>query len=129
MNNLKLEFGTKSVDYINSAPYRTRVVLTNDDGAYYPIFFDPEAIEKSDAELYQMALDVVYQKNAYQRAEDERFNLMGTKIAQLDEAKDRADKQYQKMEQFMKTVSQTVNEAIMSLAVGKENVETTSESE
>lgn len=93
INNLKLEFGEKSLDYLNGEPHRTRVVLKNDDGAYYPIFFDVDVIKKADAELYQMALEVVYRKNSANRAEDERFNLLGEKISQADDALDRMNKQ------------------------------------
>lgn len=85
INNLKLEWGDKSLDYLNGEPYRTRVVLKNEDGAYYPVFFDVDAINKPDSELLQMALDVNYQKNSSGRAEDERFNLLGTKIAEVDQ--------------------------------------------
>lgn len=85
INNLKLEWGDKSLDYLNGEPYRTRVVLKNEDGAYYPVFFDVDAINKPDLELLQMALDVNYQKNSSGRAEDERFNLLGTKIAEVDQ--------------------------------------------
>ncbi|MCR4258737.1 DUF1366 domain-containing protein [Streptococcus uberis] len=86
INNLKLEWGDKSLDYLNGEPFRTRVVLKNEDGAYYPVFFDVDAINKPDSELLQMALDINYQKNASGRAEDERFNLLGTKIAEVDQA-------------------------------------------
>lgn len=86
INNLKLEWGDKSLDYLNGEPFRTRVVLKNEDGAYYPVFFDVDAINKPDLELLQMALDVNYQKNSSGRAEDERFNLLGTKIAEVDQA-------------------------------------------
>ena len=33
-----------------------------------------------------MALDVNYQKNSSGRAENEKFNLLGTKIAEVDDA-------------------------------------------
>lgn len=86
INNLKLEWGDKALDYLNGEPFRTRVVLKNEDGAYYPVFFDVDAINKPDSELLQMALDVNYQKNSSGRAENEKFNLLGTKIAEVDDA-------------------------------------------
>lgn len=86
INNLKLEWGDKSLDYLNGEPSRTRVVLKNEDGAYYPVFFDVDAINKPDLELLQMALDVNYQKNSSGRAENEKFNLLGTKVAEVDDA-------------------------------------------
>lgn len=85
INNLKLEWGDKSLDYLNGEPYRTRVVLKNEDGAYYPVFFDVDAINKPDSELLQMALDVNYQKNASGRAEAERFKQLDGLIKNADE--------------------------------------------
>ncbi|QBX31364.1 hypothetical protein Javan636_0009 [Streptococcus phage Javan636] len=67
-------------------------MLKNEDGAYYPVFFEPDAINKPDSELLQMALDVNYQKNSSGRAEDERFNLLGTKIAEVDKATEESKK-------------------------------------
>ena len=52
INNLKLEFGEKSLDYLNGEVHRLRVVLKNDDGAYYPVFFEPDKVNLSDSELY-----------------------------------------------------------------------------
>lgn len=39
---MKLEFTSKSLDYLNNDPYRTKVVLGNSEGAFYPIYFDAE---------------------------------------------------------------------------------------
>lgn len=87
INNLPLELVNEpSLDYLNGQPHRTRVTLTNADGAYYPVFFDVDSINKPLPDLLKMALDVVYQKNSSGRAEDERFNLLGTKIAEVDKA-------------------------------------------
>lgn len=39
INNLPLELASEpSLDYLNGQPHRTRVPLTNADGAYYPVF-------------------------------------------------------------------------------------------
>lgn len=116
INNLKLEWGDKSLDYLNGEPYRTRVVLKNEDGAYYPVFFDADAINKPDSELLQMAFDVNYQKNSSGRAEDERFNLMGTKVAEIDDAIEASKAQQAKMEEMMKLTSATLNEIIAGLS-------------
>ena len=98
INNLKLEFGEKSIDYLNGQPYRTRVVLKNDDGAYYPVFFDVESVNLPDIELFQKALDVVYQKNSSGRAETEQFNLIGEKIAKYDELIEKSQKAIKELE-------------------------------
>lgn len=127
---MKLEFQQKKLAYsVDGSVRGTEVTLGNMDGASYPVILPADQIELSNAELEVLALEVVYQENFPLRAETEKFNTMGQKIAQIDNAIERSDKQYQKMEQFMKTVSQTVNETLMSITSGKENVETTSESE
>ena len=121
INNLKLEFGEKSLDYLNGEVHRLRVVLKNDDGVYYPVFFEPDKINLSDAELYQMALEVNYQKNSSGRAEDERFNIIGEKIAEIDQAVERAKAQHAQMEEMTKTTTTVVNELIESLMGGDED--------
>ena len=121
INNLKLEFGEKSLDYLNGEVHRLRVVLKNDDGAYYPVFFEPDKINLSDAELYQMALEVNYQKNSSGRAEDERFNTIGEKIAEIDAATVRSKEQYANVEEMMKMTTTMVNELIASLMGGDED--------
>ena len=82
---MKLEFISKSLDYLNNDPYRTKVVLGNSEGAFYPIYFDKDAISKSDAELFSLASEKIYQENFPNRAENEKFNLLGEKIAKYDE--------------------------------------------
>ena len=121
INNLKLEFGEKSLDYLNGEVHRLRVVLKNDDGAYYPVFFEPDKVSLSDAELYQMALEVNYQKNASGRAEDERFNTIGEKIAEIDQALERAKEQRTQVEEMMRMTTTMVNELIESLMGGEED--------
>ena len=77
---MKLEFISKSLEYLNSDPYRTKVVLGNSEGAFYPIYFDKDAISKSDVELLNLALEKIYQDNFPNRAENEKFNVIGKTI-------------------------------------------------
>ena len=82
---MKLEFISKSLDYLNNDPYRTKIVLGNSEGAFYPVYFDKDAISKSDAELLELATEKIYQDNFQNRAENEKFNLIGEKIAKYDD--------------------------------------------
>ncbi|MBY5033907.1 hypothetical protein K6V78_02265 [Streptococcus gallolyticus] len=50
-------------------------------------------------------------------------------LAEMKESLDRSHEQYDRMELFMKTVSETVNKAILTMLGGGLDVETTSESE
>lgn len=92
---MKLEFISKSLEYLNNDPYRTKVVLGNSEGAYYPIYFDKDAISKSDAELFSLASEKIYQDNFPNRAEDEKFNAMGEKIEEATQTLGKMDEQAQ----------------------------------
>lgn len=123
---MKLEFGSKSLEYDTSnQPYRTKVTLVNADGAIIPVFLSAEKVDLSSTELLAEALEVVYQDNFPRRAEDERFNLIGQKIAELDNALERANKQYDRVEELVKATTGTVNELIMSLMPDDEEEEAT----
>ena len=82
---MKLEFISKSLDYLNNDPYRTKVVLGNSEGAFYPVYFDKDAISKSDAELFSLASEKIYQDNFPGRAENEKFNAIGERLANVKE--------------------------------------------
>ena len=89
---MKLEFISKSLDYLNSDPYRTKVVLGNSEGAFYPIYFDKDAISKSDAELFSLASEKIYQDNFPGRAENEKFNAIGERLAKIEDITEEATK-------------------------------------
>lgn len=89
---MKLEYSSKSLDYGNDGqPSRAKVILANPEGAVYPVFLPADVINDSDAELLEKALEVVYEENFPHRAENEKFNLIGEKMAAFDEAVDVAN--------------------------------------
>lgn len=92
---MKLEFISKSLDYLNNDPYRTKVVLGNSEGAFYPIYFDKDAISKSDAELFDLASEKIYQDNFPNRAENEKFNVIGNMIEETTQTIGKMDEQAQ----------------------------------
>ena len=92
---MKLEFISKSLDYLNNDPYRTKVVLGNSEGAFYPIYFDKDAISKSDAELFTLASEKIYQDNFPSRAENEKFNVIGNMIEETTQTIGKMDEQAQ----------------------------------
>lgn len=92
---MKLEFISKSLDYLNNDPYRTKVVLGNSDGAFYPIYFDKDAISKSDAELFTLASEKIYQDNFPNRAETEKFNVIDKMIEEATQKLGKMDEQAQ----------------------------------
>ena len=50
-----------------------------------PVLFEKEDIEKSDAELFLMALDTLYEENFPDRAEKEKFNKVDDKLKRQQE--------------------------------------------
>ena len=96
---MKLEFISKSLDYLNNDPYRTKVVLGNSEGAFYPIYFDKDAISKPDVELLELATEKIYQDNFPGRAENEKFNAIGERLAKIDDITEEATKNLEKVKE------------------------------
>ena len=118
---MKLEFISKSLDYLNNDPYRTKVVLGNSEGAYYPVYFDKDAISKSDVELFESALEKIYQDNFPNRAEDEKFNEIGKRLAKIDDITEEATKNLEKVKEqaTMSASSRTAFLQIVMTLYGK----------
>lgn len=71
---MKLTFSSKSQEFeVDGTVKGTKVILSNDDGAIHPVLFPADKISLSNAELEELALDVIYQENFPQRAENEKF--------------------------------------------------------
>ncbi|HHT7641977.1 TPA: DUF1366 domain-containing protein [Streptococcus suis] len=103
---MRLKFGNKSLEYAQGEHPKTRVLLINDEGAMYPIYFDKEAVDKSDAELFELALEKIYQDNFPNRAEDEKFNEIGKRLAKIDDITEEATTNLEKVkEQVTMSVS------------------------
>ncbi|MGC6569692.1 DUF1366 domain-containing protein [Streptococcus sp. VTCC 12886] len=92
---MKLEFISKSLEYLNSDPHRTKVILGNSEGAFYPIYFDKDAIGKPDVELLNLALEKIYQDNFPNRAETEKFNVIDKTIEEATQTIGEIDEQVQ----------------------------------
>ena len=109
---MKLKFGSKSQEFaVDGTVTGTKVTLTNDEGAFYPVMLPADKISLSNDELEKLALEVIYQENFPQRAENEKFNEIGEKIAKYDEM-------IEKMQAAInesKTTTATVNEVLNSL--------------
>ena len=113
---MKLEFISKSLDYLNNDPYRTKVVLGNSEGAFYPIYFDKDAISKSDAELFSLASEKIYQDNFPNRAENEKFNAVGERLAKIDDITEEATKNLKKVKEQV-TMSASSSTAFLRIVM------------
>lgn len=110
---MKLKFGSKSQEFEQDGTVKgTKVTLTNDDGAFYPVMLPADKIELSNAELEKLALEVVYQENFPRRAENEKFNEIGEKIAKYDEMIEKMQKAIDDSEKMTKLATATLNDLI-----------------
>jgi len=109
---MKFEFESKSKEYdASGAAYATKVVLKNRDGAYVPVFLPVDKIDLSNTELLTEALEVIYQENFPQRAENEKFNELDEKIKEYEALNKKATENIAKMEE----ASSTAQETLMSI--------------
>ena len=113
---MRLKFGNKSLEYTQGEHPKTRVLLINDEGAMYPIYFDKEAIDKSDAELFELALEKIYQDNFPNRAEDEKFNEIGKRLAKVDDIAEEATKNLEKVKDQV-TMSASSRSAFLQIVM------------
>ncbi|EPT35794.1 MULTISPECIES: DUF1366 domain-containing protein [Streptococcus] len=99
---MKFEYGSKSQEYdASGSASATKVTLVNSDGASVPIFLPPDVVDRSNSELLELALEVIYQENFPMRAENEKFNTLGEKIAEYDKLIEKATLTIDKMETQM----------------------------
>ena len=116
---MKFEYDSKSKEYdVSGAAYATKVVLKNRDGAYVPVFLPVDKIDLSNTELLNEALDVIYQENFPQRAENEKFNELDKKIKEYEALNKKATDTIAKMEEQIKKqqdASNTAQETLMSI--------------
>lgn len=110
---MKFEYDSKSKEYdASGAASATKVVLRNRDGAYVPVFLPVEKIELSNTDLLKEALEVIYQENFPQRAENEKFNELDKKIAKYDEMIEKMQKAIDDSENMTKLATATLNDLI-----------------
>ncbi|MCO4466968.1 hypothetical protein Si133o_00963 [Streptococcus infantarius subsp. infantarius] len=110
---MKLKFSSKSQEFNQDGSVKgTKVVLINDEGAVYPVLLPADKIELSNTELEQLALEVVYQENFPRRAENEKFNEIGEKIAKYDEMIEKMQAAIDKSEKMTQLATSTLNELI-----------------
>ena len=66
---MKLEYGTKSLEYDGSGTATaTKITLVNADGAIVPIMLPADKISLSNSELFELALEALYQEYFQNRA-------------------------------------------------------------
>lgn len=116
---MKLEYGTKSLEYDGSgAVSSTKVTLVNSAGANVPVFLPADKIGLSNTELFDLALDVIYQENFPQRAENERFSKVTQELQKNKETADKAEQAVTETKENLDTVS-AITEVLIALAISQ----------
>nr|DAQ10124.1 MAG TPA: Protein of unknown function (DUF1366) [Caudoviricetes sp.] len=83
---MKLEYGSKSQEFdASGTASATKVTLVNADSAIVPIFLPADKISLSNTELFELALEALYQENFPLRAEKEKFNQVEAQLKQNKE--------------------------------------------
>ena len=83
---MKLEFQGKSLNYnLDGSLKGTVVTLGHMDGGHLPVVLDGDQTALSNQELFEQAMEKHYHENFPNRAENEKFNLLGEKIAKYDD--------------------------------------------
>lgn len=119
---MKLKFSSKSQEFEADGTVKgTKVILTNDEGAIYPVMLPADKISLSNDELEKLALEVIYQDNFPNRAENEKFNEIGEKIAKYDELIEKSQKAIKELEQATEEAKQATqhNQETVNLAVSE----------
>ena len=116
---MKLEYGTKSQEYdASGTASATKVTLVNSNGAIVPVLLPADKIGLSNTELFELALDVIYQENFPQRAENEKFSKVAQELQKNKEATDKAEQAVTENKENLDTVS-AITEVLIALAVSQ----------
>lgn len=125
---MKLSFNSKSQEIgLDGSVAGTRVVLSNNDGGFLPVMLPADKISLSNSELEELALEVIYQENFPQRAENEKFNEIGKKIAKYDEMIDKMQKAIDKSEKMTQLATATLNDLISQMYPNEKKTDGTNE--
>ena len=116
---MKLEYAQKSQEYdASGTASTTKVTLVNSDGAYVPVFLPADKIGLSNTELFEVALEVLYQENFPQRAEKEKFNQVEAQLKQNKEMATKVEQATVENKENLDTVS-AITEVLIALAISQ----------
>lgn len=116
---MKLEYGSKSQEFdASGVASATKVTLVNADGAIVPILLPADKISLSNTELFELALEALYQENFPQRAENEKFNKVDEQLKQNKEMAFRMEQATVENKENLDTVS-AITEVLIALAISQ----------
>jgi len=116
---MKLEYGSKSQEFdASGVASATKVTLVNSDGAIVPILLPADKISLSNTELFELALEALYQENFPQRAENEKFKKVDEQLKQNKEMTAKLEQAGTENKENLDTVS-AITEVLIALAVSQ----------
>nr|DAT10247.1 MAG TPA: Protein of unknown function (DUF1366) [Caudoviricetes sp.] len=116
---MKLEYGTKSQEFdASGTASATKVTLVNSDGAIVPILLPADKISLSNTELFEMALEVLYQENFPNRAETEKFSKVDEQLKQNKEMATKVEQATVENKENLDMVS-AITEVLIALAISQ----------
>lgn len=116
---MKLEYGTKSQEFdASGTASATKVTLVNSDGAIVPILLPADKISLSNTELFEMALEVLYQENFPNRAETEKFSKVDEQLKQNKEMATKVEQATVENKENLDMVS-AITEVLSALAISQ----------
>lgn len=116
---MKLEYGTKSQEFdASGTASATKVTLVNSDGAIVPILLPADKISLSNTELFELALETLYQENFPNRAENEKFNKVDEQIQKNQEMTAKMEQATTENKENLDTVS-AITEVLIALAISQ----------
>ena len=116
---MKLEYGSKSLEYDGSgAVSATKVTLVNANGANVPILLPADKISLSNTEIFELALESLYEENFPNRAENEKFSKVAQELQKNKEAAAQAEQAVTETKENLVTVS-AITEVLIALAVSQ----------
>lgn len=116
---MKLEYGSKSQEFdASGTASATKVTLVNADGAIVPILLPADKISLSNTELFELALEALYQENFPQRAENEKFNKVDEQIQKNKEMTAKMEQATTENKENLDTVS-AITEVLVALGISQ----------
>ena len=110
---MDLTFSSKSQEFeLDGSVKGTKVVLSNDEGAIYPVLLEPDKIDLTNTELEELALDIIYQKNFRDKYENEKFRELNEKIAKYEELITKMKLSMEQSDKMVQLATATLNELI-----------------
>lgn len=116
---MKLEYGTKSQEFdASGTASATKVTLVNSDGAIVPILLPADKISLSNTELFELALESLYEENFPNRAENEKFSKVAQELQKNKEMATKVEQAATENKENLDAVS-TITEVLSAVVVSQ----------